>query len=203
MTFIALATEDVLSEAIGLRLLSELPTQVTPSPLLRKDGSGYLRSRMDNWRQLAQRQTIIIITDLDQVSCPITLKNNWLGNRPAPLNLILRIAVREIESWILADHEAMRNLIGNKGTLPPFPDDLLDPKQHLLQIAKSASKNVRHDLVKEKNAIASQGIGYNSRLTAWVRSEWSPERAAQRSPSLRRARIRLHELSQRLKEVNH
>ena len=34
----ALATEDTLSEAIGLRLLAELPVPVTPNLLLRKDG---------------------------------------------------------------------------------------------------------------------------------------------------------------------
>ena len=126
MTQVALATEDILSEAIGLRLLSELPIPVTPNPLLRKDGFGYLRSRMDSWRQLAQRQIVLIITDLDQAACPIALRTNWLGTKPLPANLILRIAVRETEAWILADHEAMRNLIGKKGALPPAPDDLPD-----------------------------------------------------------------------------
>ncbi|MEO8015589.1 MAG: hypothetical protein ABI642_15715 [Polaromonas sp.] len=195
----ALATEDVLSEAIGLRLLGELPTPVTPGLLLRKDGFSYLRSGMNKWRQLAQRQIVLILTDLDQLACPITLKADWLGDKPAPANLMLRIAVREVESWVLADHEAMRKLIGNKGTLPPEPDQLPDPKQHLLKLAKLAARPIREDLVKETGAVASQGIGYNYRLTAWVRSEWSPERAAQRSPSLQRARMRLNELALRLK----
>ena len=200
MTQVALATEDILSEAIGLRLLSELPIPVTPNPLLRKDGFGYLRSRMDSWRQLAQRQIVLIITDLDHAACPIALRTNWLGTKPLPANLILRIAVRETEAWILADHEAMRNLIGKKGALPPAPDDLPDPKQHLLRLAKLANRKIRDDLVKETGAIASQGIGYNNRLAAWVRSDWCPERAAQRSPSLRRARAQLNELALRLQE---
>lgn len=194
----ALATEDVLSEAIGLRLLAELPVPITPGLLLRKDGFGYLRAGMKNWRQLALRQTVLILTDLDQVACPVALKADWLGNKPAPAGLLLRIAVREVESWVLADHEAMRKLIGQKGTLPPEPDSLPDPKQHLLKLAKLAARPVREDLVKETGAVASQGIGYNHRLTNWVRSDWSPERAAQRSPSLQRTRIRLSELALRL-----
>lgn len=198
LTHIALATEDALSEAIGLRLLAELPAAATPNLLLRKDGSGYLRSRMESWRQLAQRQVVVILTDLDQIACPIALQNEWLGNRPAPADLMLRIAVREVESWVLADHYAMRKLIGAKGTLPPAPDNLSDPKQHLLKLARSASRKVRDDLVKETNAVASQGSGYNNRLTAWVRSEWCPERASQRSPSLQRTRNRLNELALRL-----
>lgn len=50
---VALVTEDVLTEAIGLCLLADLPTPITPSQLLRKQGFGYLKSRMDNWRKLA------------------------------------------------------------------------------------------------------------------------------------------------------
>lgn len=200
---VALATEDILSEAIGLRLLAELPVPVTPNLLLRKDGFGYLRSGMKSWRQLAKRQTVLILTDLDQVACPVALRADWLGNKPPPAGLLLRIAVREVESWVLADHEAMRKLIGQKGTLPPEPDTLPDPKQHLLKLAKLAARPVRQDLVKEAGAVASQGIGYNRRLTDWVRSDWSPERAAQRSPSLRRARIRIHELALRLQAADH
>lgn len=202
MMAVALATEDVLSEEIGLRLLAELPTLITPSKLLGKKGFGYLRSRMDNWRQLAQRQIVLILTDLDQLACPLALRADWLGDKPAPANLILRIAVREVESWVLADHEAMRKLIGKKGTLPPEPDNLPDPKQHLLKLAKLAARPVREDLVKKTGAVASQGIGYNNRLTAWVRSDWSPERAAQRSPSLQRTRMRLNELALRLQGLN-
>ena len=198
MIDVALASEDALSEAIGLRLLAELPVSVRPAPLLRKDGFGYLRSRMENWRQLAQRQFVLILTDLDHVTCPAELRAAWLGSAPPPSKLMLRIAVREVEAWLLADHEAVRRLIGTKGILPPDPDLLPDPKQYLLRIAKLATRQVRDDLVKEIGAVTSQGIGYNNRLTNWVRSDWSPERAADRSPSLRRTRLRLSEMAQRL-----
>lgn len=195
---VALATEDALSEAIGLRLLDELSDSVHPNLLLRKDGFGYLKSKMDNWRQLAQRQIVFILTDLDQTACPAALRADWIGKNQQPVNLLLRVAVREVESWVLADHEAMRKLIGQKGTLPPQPDDLPDPKQHFLKLAKLSPREIRADLIKEKNAIASQGLGYNNRLTAWVNSDWNPERAAQRSPSLERTRTRLRELTLRL-----
>ena len=105
----------------------------------------------------------------------------------------MRIAVRTIESWVLADHEAMRQLIGPKVALPACPDDLRNPKQHLLKLAQHARRDVRMDLVKQAGAIASQGIGYNARLADWVASTWSPERAAERSPSLRGTRVRLRE----------
>ncbi len=191
---VALATEDAVSEAIGLRLLAELPTRIRPNLSLGKKGSGYLRSGMHKWRQLAQRQVVLILTDLDRVACPVALREDWFGTAKVPVDLMLRIAVREVESWILADHEACRNLFGQKGKLPTDPDGLADPKGHLLQLAKQAPRAIKADLLKISGAVASQGIGYNNLLVRWVHSSWSPVRAAERSPSLKRTRSRLHQM---------
>jgi len=198
MAFVALATEDVLSETIGQRLLAELGPQMHPGTLLRKDGVGYLRSRMKSWYQMSEQQVVVILTDLDQAVCPSALLDVWFAASPRPANLLLRVAVRESESWLLADHHAMRKLLGPRGVLPAEPDQLPDPKQHLLRLATSASRDVRLDLVKANGQVCSQGIGYNARLTDLVRTDWSPERAAQRSPSLARARRRMMELAQRI-----
>lgn len=195
---IAIATEDALSEAIGLRLLAELPSPVVPNLTFGKKGSGYLLSNMAKWREISRRQAILILTDLDRIDCAPTMRAAWAGKTPLPEDLILRIAVRETESWALADHQAMRVLIGARGTLPLSPDNLPDPKQHLLHLARLASRAVRSDLLIETGAVASQGIGYNSRLTAWVQSSWCPARAAMRSPSLERTRSRLRELANRV-----
>lgn len=190
---LALATEDVLSETIGLRLLADLDARLDSPLKLRKGGFGYLRSKMDSWRQLAQQRLVFMLTDLDQAACVVNFVQDWKGGKPLPQNLLLRVAVREIESWVLADHEAMRKLIGPKGVLPADPDALPDPKQYLLKLAKQAPKPVRDDLVAAKGAMASQGLGYNLRLSNWVQNDWSPERAAERSPSLMRTRNRLRE----------
>lgn len=199
---IALATEDALSEAVGQRLINELSLPVQIEPLLRKNGFGYLQSKMSNWCQLAQQQPVVIITDLDKLACPKTLLDAWYGKLARPENLIIRIAVREVESWLLADHKAMRNLLGEKGKLPAEPDTLFDPKQQLLKLALSAKRDIRADLVKKTGSVASQGIGYNARLTEMVANDWSPERAAQLSPSLRKARCRLNQLGIRLRQNN-
>lgn len=192
MTPIAIATEDQLSEAIALRLIAELSTPHEVRHTLRKQGSGYLRSKMDNWRQMAQQQVMVVLTDLDRVNCVVEFRKQWLGG-DCPSNLLLRVAVREVESWVLADHTAMRELMGAKGTLPPHPDALADPKQTLLQLAKGAPRSVRDDLLKVAGSQVSPGLGYNARLTGWVASVWNPQRAAERSPSLARTRLRLKE----------
>lgn len=194
MRAIALATEDELSEAIGLRLIAESPFHEADVLPLRRNGSGYLKSKVESWRQLAGQQVVLLLTDLDQIDCPVALRNEWLGTRPVPDRLLLRIAVREIESWVLADHDAMRKLIGDRGKLPPAPDELGDPKAFLLNmVRKYAPCDVKQDLLAERGAMASQGLGYNRRLVAWVKSDWSPDRAAARSPSLLRARQALRD----------
>ncbi len=194
----ALATEDPLSETVGRRLLAELPGPIEVSPTLQHRGRGYLRAKMKNWTQMSQRQGVLILTDLDRLECPLVLLGDWLkGLTPTP-RLVLRVAVRTVESWALSDHEAMRRLVGPRVALPSRPDELPNPKQHLLKLAQRAPPEVRLDLVKQQGAMASQGLGYNARLSEWIRSAWSPSRAAEISPSLRRARERLRESNAQL-----
>jgi len=187
---VALATEDELSEAVGLRLLSEHAILVQTSPMkLRKGGFGYLRKRMDSWRQMAQRQIVMLLTDMDRIACPVLLLEDWLGvDRACPENLIFRIAEREVESWLLADHEALIQLMGKKVKLPSAPDSLPDPKLFLLEQAQKAPRAIREDLIAREGVMTRQGLGYNARLVSWVNAEWCPKRAADRSPSLARAR---------------
>ncbi len=198
MKSVALATEDELSEAVGLRLLEEAPHRLHVSLLFRKGGSGYLRSNVSKWCALAKLQPLLLLTDLDRSRCPSALIQDWLGEYSQPEDLVLRIAVREVEAWLLADHEAMRRLLGKKGKFPVDPDALPDPKQRLLELAKHAKRDVRQDLVAEKGAIAAQGIAYNSRLCEFVKQDWDPRRASIRSESLRRAQRRIDEFSARL-----
>lgn len=193
MTPIAIATEDELSEAVAMRLIAELQEPHYVTHKLRKGGFGYLRSKMDSWCQMAQHQVMLVLTDLDQAKCAGELREQWLFNRSEHARLLLRVAVREVESWVLADHAAMRVLIGPKGTLPPHPDELPDPKQALLRLANGAPRGVRDDLLRVVDGRLAQGLGYNACLVHWVGSEWNPGHAAERSPSLQRARKRLRE----------
>lgn len=194
MTPIAIATEDQLSEAIAMRLIDEIQTPHQVAHKLRRGGYGYLRSKMDSWRQMAQHQVMMVLTDLDRVECVVDFRDQWMANKAPPTNLLFRVAVREVESWVLADHDAMRALIGPKGVLPIAPDELADPKQVLLRLVKGAPKAVRDDLLKTVGSNLSPGLGYNARLTDWVGSTWNPQRAADRSPSLARTRLRLNEV---------
>lgn len=201
MTGLAIATEDELSEAVAQRLIEELQPTLKVTNKLRKNGFGYLRAKMANWCELAKYQPVFLLTDLDRVACPVELLQQWRGALNPPDNFVMRVAVREVEAWLLADHEAMRALLGLRGRLPSEPDGLPDPKATLLHLAaRYASRDVRADLVQQNGAMASQGIGYNARLVHLVQTHWQPARASECSPSLRRARLRLQELAQRVNQ---
>jgi hypothetical protein len=122
-----------------------------------------------------------------------------MGAKSYPDNLVFRVAVREIEAWLLADHVGMgRLLVAGAANLPNDPDLLLDPKQVLLQLASKAPRVVQNDLLVEPGAIASQGLGYNQRMGDFVRNTWDPKRAALCSDSLCRTLNRLRQMAKRL-----
>ncbi|MNV69490.1 hypothetical protein D3C71_1624030 [compost metagenome] len=158
-----------------------------------------MKSRLQSFCEIAVHQPVFLLTDLDRVKCAPSLIKKWMSNLEQPQNLVFRVAIREIESWLLADHEAMRSLLGERiGKLPLDPDSLADPKQALLTLAGRAPREIREDLVAMDGALARQGLGYNAQLCQMVRSRWQPARAAERSESLARARVRLKELAGRL-----
>ena len=196
MQSLVVATEDALSEAVMLRILTEFPSIIVGA-CLRRGGNGYLRSNMSKFCEAARKMPLLVLTDLDTFSCPQALRAQWLSRLHPPPGLLLRVAVREIEAWVLADHDAIMSLMGKvvKSRLPDQPDAAPDPKQSLLTLARRAPRDVRIDRIAERGAIARQGVGYNARLCALIRETWNPHRAAERSPSLHRAIRRIGELA--------
>lgn len=197
MRCIALATEDALSEAVGEKLIAEVKPPLEVGLRLRRDGFGYLKKRMRSFCEMARHQPVLVITDLDRAACAASLVREWTANDMRPATLLLRVAVREVEAWLLADHDAMRTLLQRpRQILPPDPEALPEPKNELIRlVGRHGSRALREAIVPQPGVIASQGLGYNNALVEFVRRTWSPHRAAQRSNSLARTRQRLRELA--------
>lgn len=201
MNTIFLATEDELSESVGLRLLKEFFPDKINVRKLRKGGNGYLTSNIHNFSKIALQYPVCLITDLDNGKCAPELIAKLTQNAQLPQNFIFRIAVREVESWLLADHEAIKTLLGSKAStkLHPLPDNIPNPKQYLLKLALKAPRQVRKDLVADAGAIALQGLGYNNRLSNFIHNTWNPTMASERSDSLKRACESLKKLQKHAK----
>lgn len=191
MSSVFLAVEDGVSHAVGVRLIREANPDIYIQ-LLGKTGNGYLRSKILNFIEASKYTPVILLTDLDNFPCPLELIGDWIGIRNLPPQFLFRIAVKEVESWLLADHRGVNNYMGRHITnLPENPDILPDPKHFMLRTARRASREIRSDMVHERDALITQGLGYNARLTTFVNEYWCPIRASDRSESLKRTRRRL------------
>lgn len=73
-------------------------------------------------------------------------------------------------------------------------DDILDPKQFLLNNAKKSRKRrLKEDIVPRVGSTAKIGPNYNARLSDFVRNSWDVHRAIKCSESLNRAFRKLQE----------
>jgi hypothetical protein len=133
----------------------------------------------------------LILTDLDRGRCAPELIGNWTGlgdkRKTLPPRLWFRVAVRETESWVLADRAALAMYFGiAANNFDLTPDQLIDPKEYFLNViqAKCRNKSLRQILPLGN---ANIGPSYNQIVCTFVRTIWDPERAAAHSPSLKRA----------------
>ena len=138
---INLVYEDVISGAILEKILCNVDANYTVGLRLTRNGFGYIKKNIQGFNKAAQGSPYLVLTDLDQADCPITLINNWLGGQAKHPNLIFRIAVREVESWLMADSKAFSDFFAVSGAkIPKNPDQILDPKRDLINLVRK-SKN--------------------------------------------------------------
>lgn len=192
MSQLILVGEDALCCALGLRLVAHtLPAWTVAIDPINAGGVTKLIPELPRYQAVAQHgQSVLCIADSDQ-HCPVTLVTKWLAPYPSAARFVLRLAVREAESWVLADRAGMnQHFKVPVGKLPHQPDELVDPKTDLLRyLAKYAPMALRREMVARSGASLRRGVGYNAGLRSFVASTWGPERAAGQSPSLQRALI--------------
>lgn len=192
MTEFAVATEDALSEAVAETLLRQVGGHIVHARL-RQGGYGYLKRRIVDFSRMSQTvMPVLLITDLDRWACPPGLIAEWLPTGPGS-RMLFRVAVRETESWLLADRDAFAEFVGiASANVPDRPDDLTDPKSMLLNLVrKSKRRALKEDILPARGVSMGIGLGYNDQLTRFVRADWDSHRAALASPSLARAIARV------------
>jgi len=126
--------------------------------------------------------------------CPTEVLRHWLPQRAA--THVFRVVVREIESWILADRPAIARLLSLPlAKIPLAPEELDDPKQTLIQLARgSRLKTIRETLVPIAGYAASEGPLYAAEIARFVGEKWNPDTARRQSASLDKCILRLNQL---------
>lgn len=193
MIVLTAAVEGLVDEAVVRRLAKHVGMEV--GPVHGKNGKGHLRQRIAGYNNAARISPWLVLVDLNrEAECAPPLRGAWL-NQPAT-NMCFRVAVREVESWLLADRGRLAKFLGvPTSRVPTTPEAIEDPKRTVIELAaRSRRRDIREDMVPRPGSGRRVGPAYESRLIEFVGSLWQPEVAARFSDSLRRCLIRLKEM---------
>jgi len=196
---ISSAVEGLVDEAVAKRLIFEVGGK--PGPVYGKNGKPHLKQRIKGYNQAARIIPWLVLLDLNhEFDCPPPLRSAWLP-RPSP-NMCFRIAVREVEAWLLADRQRFASFFQIPlSTIPADPESIDNPKELVVNLAgRSRSRPIKDDMIPRPGSGRSVGPGYISRLIEFafdLRKGWRPQQAACSSDSLKRCLNRLRELAER------
>src|SRR3972149_1471008 len=187
--FITAAVEGNVDEEVVRRLIEHVGG--TPGPVYGRNGKDHLRQRIANYNQAARLSPWGVLVDLDHdADWAPPLRTAWL---PAlSPHMCLRVAVRQVEAWLLADRERLAKFLSvSTSRIPHNPESVEHPKNTLVEIARySRRRDIREDMVPRPGSGRSVGPAYAARLIEFVISErtgWRPEVAARYSDSLNRS----------------
>jgi hypothetical protein len=179
------AVEGVTDEAVLGRLIRHVGADV--STVYGRSGKHNLLARLAGFNEAARHAPWLVLVDLDHdYPCAPDALAIWL---PAPSTwMCLRVPVREVESWLLADRPSLASYLGVRQTaIPADPDDLSDPKQALVNAARTSRRRaIREEVVPRPGSGREVGAGYVGHVIQFATSHWEPDIAAAVSPSLMR-----------------
>lgn len=199
MNPINLAVEGILDEAVAVRLARA--AGFTPRHPVIAKGKSNLDRKLPAFNHAAKGSPWLVIRDLDRdETCASTLAGKLLR---APNSwMCFRVAVPQIESWLLADRQRFAEFFRVRPALvPERPDESDHAKRSTLDaLAQSTNKTVRGDMLPRRGSGGREGSLYCSRMIEFAREAWRPEEAAKHSASLDRALRALESLSRRWQE---
>jgi hypothetical protein len=187
---LAVVAEDKLTQAVLHKCLNYyVPScEIVLSEV--KSGRGNVQRNLAAYANLSTIMPVLVGVDLDHDVCAPSLLASWQASFGEHTDLLIRVAVREIESWILADRRRFAGFVGGQSdNVNPLPDTLPDPKRYLLDFAKNyADIELKRDLLpKDFNRYPRIGPAYNLQMCRFVEHKWRPHVALSRSDSLARA----------------
>lgn len=164
-------------------------------PIYGLSGKGKLDRQLTGYNSAARFAPWLVIRDLDHDAECAAEKRKALLPEPSR-QMCFRIAVREAESWLLADRHAFARFAGVRIDLVPLnPDSLSDPRAELLRVVARGKRDIRFDMVPRPGSRAAVGRAYTARLVEYGTCFWRPLEGAKSSESLRRGISALRRLA--------
>lgn len=184
--------EGLLDEAVARRIIEHCGHK--PGNGYGKNGVDYLRLKAPGFNvRAAYGNTILVLVDFmdTKLGCPPAVPVAWLPARSE--QMLLRVVVPEIESWLLADSDGMAAFLGvSPALIPTLPETLTNPKQTLVNLARrSRRRSVKAAMVPAEGVSAVVGSEYVAALQEFVGDSWDVEQSQMNALSLRRTVMRL------------
>lgn len=191
-----LAVEDEPSAALARRLVRTYRRDVVLSRVIVARGYGKLRVQARAYNEASRHTPFFPLTDLDRANCAPGLVEEWLAGSSREASFLFRVAVREVEAWLLADQAGIAKLLGIEAILVPADvEGLPDPKRTLVDLARHSSvRDLRRGLVPAEGSTAQVGPSYVDLVADFAEKLWNPERARRGAPSLDAAIVALARL---------
>jgi hypothetical protein len=186
MTPISILVEGNLDETVAREIIDA--SGGTVGTVYGRRGVDYIEKKVTGFNRLAKGIPILTLVDLMDLdsNCPAEVVREWLPHRHE--QMLLRLVVREIESWILADRTNISRFLGlRKALIPHYPEQLEDPKATLVELADSSQRQgLRSAIVPDDPTMNDEGPAYTIRMQRFVRNQWSVRDAMENAPSLHR-----------------
>lgn len=181
------ATEGAVDEAVLRSVISSVDREL--HQVYVTGGRSNLERRLPGFNEAARHGPWVVLIDLDRTTCAPDLIESLVGSTASQMHL--RVVVRAVEAWLLADSEAIASLLSvSTARIPSDPDALVNPKESLVDTARhSRRRAIREDMVPRPGSGRPVGRAYEARLIELVTRDhhpWRPHVAAQTSESLRR-----------------
>ena len=161
-----------------------------PLQTLVAGGKSRLDPKLPGYNVAASLSPWLVLRDLDtDAACAGELVRILLNGATLATGMALRVPVRSVEAWLLADHDGLARFFALRvGGLPQHPDTLDQPKRALIDLCRgSRSRQVRDGMVPRIGSGRDVGPLYVALVSEFARDHWDLERARVVSPSLERA----------------
>jgi hypothetical protein len=194
-----IVAEDILSEAVLQALLSSAKgrLKIANRYPIRKgwedgigaSGYGYIKKNLRAFNAAAKTTPFVVLVDADDRTCPPDTVADWLSGAAQHSELLVRIAIREVEAWLLADRAGLSEFLAvSEKCVPNDTASIRDPKGCIVRLAsRSRKKVIREEMTPPSGTKGKVGPYFNQALCRFVKDLWDLQRAVRNSDSLSRA----------------
>lgn len=138
------------------------------------------------YNKAGEHTAVIGLADLEQADCAPALLASELPRKSAGFHL--RIAVRMLESWLIADRQSLAAFLKVPiAAIPADPDSEAHPKRKLAELSRKSTSKAIRDAMMPDDSGGIVGADYVATMSEFMKNHWQCARARKLSPSLERA----------------